>query len=95
MGWNGHSWLFSGVFSTETLLPIGSVLYGLVTLGFVAGAIGVVWDQDRSTPVLLGAAVLSTLVLIALWDGKPTLLVEKGLVGVLLNLGIVYVLVLR
>lgn len=89
MGWNGHSWLLSSVLSTETLLPIASVLYGIVALGFVVGAAGVVWEQDWHTTVLVGAAVLSTLVLVALWDGEPTLLVEKGLVGVVINLGIV------
>ena len=43
--------------------------------------------------MVIGAAVLSTLVIVTMWDGRFELLVEKGAVGVLINIGLVaYVL---
>jgi hypothetical protein len=90
MGWNGHSWLLSSHLSTETILSIASVLYIVV-----AGGVGYILDQDWAGTVLVATAVLSTVVLVVMWDGKPDLLVEKGILGVLINLGIVYWLVLR
>lgn len=95
MGWNGHSWLLSSHLSTETILSIASVLYIVAALGFVAGGVGYILDQDWAGTVLVATAVLSTGVLVVMWDGKPDLLVEKGILGVLINLGIVYWLVLR
>jgi len=92
MGWTGHSWLLSGWLPQETILLVASVLYVAVTVGFVAGAVGFVLETAWATPVLITAAVLSTVVIIAMWNGSAELLVEQGLVGVLINLGIVVAL---
>lgn len=89
MGWNGHSWLLSPVLDSGSILSAASVLYLLVTLGFVAGGIGYALGREWSSAVLIAAAILSTVVLVAMWDGKPDLLVEKGLLGVLINVGLV------
>ena len=96
MGWNGRSWLLSGVLPQDAILSIGSVLYVLVTLGFVVGGVGFALERGWWRPVVLGSAVVSTLVIVALWDGSFELLVEKGFLGVLINLGIVgYILFFR
>jgi hypothetical protein len=57
--------------------------------------VGYILDQDWAVTVLVATGVLSTVVLVVMWDGKPDLLVEEGILGVLINLGIVYLLVLR
>lgn len=85
MGWNGHSWLLSGVLSNEWILLLASVAYVVTSLGFVAGGVGYAVRQDWASQVLVGAAVLSAITIIALWDGKIELLVEKGAVGVLID----------
>lgn len=95
MGWNGHSWLLSSTLGSETILSLASVAYAVVTLGFLAGAVGLFLEEEWATPVLAGAAILSTLVLVVMWDGGTDLLVEKGIVGVLINAAIVYVLLVR
>jgi len=89
MGWTGHSWLLSGWLPQETILFVASVLYVAVTVGFVAGAVGFVLETAWAPPVLIAAAVLSTVVILAMWNGSAELLVEQGLVGVLINVGIV------
>ena len=95
MGWNGRSWLLSGLLAEGTILSVASVLYVLVAAGFLAGGAGHALGRDWATPVLVGAAVLSTVVLVAMWDGRFDLLVEKGLVGVAINVAVVALLVLR
>lgn len=96
MGWTGHSWLLSGILPQDTILALGSVFYVLVTLGFVAGGIGFVLERTWWSTVVLVSAILSTVVIVALWDGNFDLLVEKGLLGVLINLGLVgYIVVFQ
>ncbi|WP_254769133.1 hypothetical protein [Salinilacihabitans rarus] len=85
MGWNGHSWLLSSLLPEGTILSLASVLYVVVTLGFVLGGLGYVLRQGWWGPAVAGAALLSTVVLVAMWDGRFDLLVEKGVVGVLIN----------
>lgn len=94
MGWNGHSWLLSPMFSEGTILAAASVLYVGVTVGFVLGGVGVALGTDWWPPVVVGAAVLSTAVLVAMWDGRLELLVEKGAAGVAINLLLVAAVVL-
>lgn len=85
MEWNGESWVLSGVLPDGIVLGGASVLYAVVAAGFVAGASGYVLDTDWSTSVLVGSAVLSTVVLVVTWDGRFDLLVEKGIPGVFVN----------
>lgn len=95
MGWNGYSWLLSPLLPTGTVLSVGSVLYVAVALGFVAGGAGYVLRQDWAVSVIVAAAVISSVVLVAMWDGEPTLLVEKGVLGVLINGALVSLLAVR
>lgn len=87
-------WLLSSHLPIETILSIASVLYIVAALGFAAGGVDYILDQDWAVTLLVATAVLSTVVLVVMWGGKPDLLVEKGILGVLINLGIVYLLVL-
>jgi hypothetical protein len=95
MGWNGQSWLLSDLLAEGTILSLASVLYVLVAVGFPAGGVGYGLSRDWATPVLVGAAVLSTVVLVVMWDGRFDLLVEKGVVGVAINIAVVALLVFR
>jgi hypothetical protein len=67
----------------------------LVAVGFLAGGVGYALGRDWATPLLVGTAVLSTVVLVAMWDGRFDLLIEKGIVGVAINVAVVGLLVLR
>ncbi|MFB6266545.1 MAG: hypothetical protein ABEI31_02700 [Halodesulfurarchaeum sp.] len=95
MGWTGHSWLLSGVLEQGTVLGLASLGYVLVALGFVAAAAGFWLEADWWPTLLLAAATLSTVMIVVLWDGRLDLLVEKGAVGVLINVGLVGWLFLR
>jgi hypothetical protein len=95
MGWNGRSWLLSNLLTEGTVLSLASVRYVLVAVGFLAGGVGYALGRDWATPVLVGAAALSTVVIVAMLDGRFDLPVEKGVVGVAINVAVVALLVLR
>lgn len=95
MGWTGHSWLLSGTLSADAVLTLATAVYVAVTLGFVAGGVGFYLGSDWAGPVLVGTAVLSTLMLVAMWNGEVELLVEQGLLGVLINAGVAYFFLVR
>ncbi|MEF8975190.1 MAG: hypothetical protein V5A21_03055 [Halapricum sp.] len=95
MGWNGHSWLLSSILPEGTIMSLASLLYVAVALGFVAGGIGYYLQTDWAATALVAAAVLSTAVLIAMWDGRPDLLVEKGILGVVINVAVAYLVFFR
>ena len=85
MGWNGQSWLLSAVLPEGAILTLAGVLYVAVAAGFVAGGVGYVLETEWASTVLVASAVVSTVVLIATWDGRFDLLVEKGILGVAID----------
>ena len=85
-GWNGRSWLLSGVLAEGRVLAAASALFLLVALGFAAGAVGYLLSTGWWVPVLAGSAVLSAVLYVAMWDGEPTGLFEKGGLGVVVDL---------
>ena len=89
VGWNGRSWLLSGALSEGTVLDLASVLYALVAGGFVLGGVGFLLSSAWWEAVVVGSAVLSAAVILGMWDGRATQLVEKGAVGVLIDVGLV------
>ena len=92
MGWTGQSWFFTNMIGAVTTRSLASVLYVLATLGFVAGGIGIFIQQNWWRPVLVGAAVLSSAIIILFWDGSTQMLVQKGILGFLINLMILVAL---
>ncbi|WP_254764361.1 hypothetical protein [Natrinema marinum] len=96
MGWSGHSWLLSSLLPEGVILTVASVLYVAVTVGFVLGGIGYAFEWGWWKPAVVGAAVLSTVVLVVMWNGRFDLLIEQGAAGVLINIGLlVAILVLE
>lgn len=95
MGWTGESWLVSGVLGNAATRSLASVLYVLAAIAFVASGVGVFMGADWWRPVLIGTAVFSSAALLLYWDGNTQMLVEKGMLGLLINILILVVLLLR
>lgn len=79
--------------SRRSILILASVAYVLVAPGFAVGGLGYGiradwWEEDVN-----GAAVLSAVTIVVLWDGQFDLLVEKGAVGVLIDVAILVAVV--
>lgn len=93
MGWTGRSWLLTSFLGEGATRLIATVFYSFATLAFVVSGVGVLTQADWLEPLLLGSAVFSGLVILVFWDGSMELIVQKGLLGLLINIGVlVYIL---
>jgi hypothetical protein len=92
MGWTGRSWLFSPLLGDAATRALAAVLYSLATLGFVAGGIGIFAGQGWWRPLVIGSATFSSAIILLFWDGNAQLLVQKGLIGLLINAGLLVAL---
>jgi hypothetical protein len=94
MGWTGESWLFSPLLGDAATRWLATVLYGLATLGFVMGGIGIFAQQAWWRPLVIGSAAFSAVIILLFWDGGLHMLVEKGLIGFLINVALLVALLI-
>lgn len=92
MGWSGRSWIFTNFLGDATTRTLASVLYVLATIAFVAGGVGIFARADWWRPMVVGSAIFSSAIILLFWDGSMQQLVEKGLIGLLINVGILVAL---
>jgi hypothetical protein len=69
---SGHSWLLTGVLGDGLTRGIASLVAAIVTAAFVVAAGGVVLQTSWWRGLAIGAAVLSIVLVAAMWDGLPT-----------------------
>lgn len=93
MRWPDDAWLLSKFFGERLTRWVATIMLILVALAFVAGGLGLIFSQAGWNSLTLGAAVLSSVIIILLWDGKPQKLDDQGGVGLLINL-LIMVLIL-
>lgn len=89
MGWTARSWLLSPLLGEPATVLLATVLFVAVAAAFVAGGVGFLVETDWWRPVLLGAAVASTAVILVFWQGGLAMAVQKGVLGAVINLAIV------
>lgn len=92
MGWSGKSWLLTNLLGNSTTNALASLLYLVATIGFVIGSIGIFGQQDWWRPFIIGSAIFSSFTILLFWDGQMQLLVEKGLLGLVINLILLFAL---
>ncbi|MGD2207148.1 MAG: hypothetical protein PVH17_10240 [Anaerolineae bacterium] len=85
MGWTGESWLFSPLFGGAATRLLATVLYSLAAFSFVAGGVGFFAQWAWWRPVIIGSAAFSAVIILLFWDGGLQMIVEKGLIGFLIN----------
>ena len=89
MGWEGRSWLLTPILGDAGARWVATVVFGLVAAGFVVGGIGVFTQGEWWRPVMFASAVISAGMLLAFWDGGAHLIVQKGLLGFLIDVAII------
>jgi len=89
MGWTGESWLLTGAVGGDATRTLATVFYALAMVLFVVSGVGLLARGDWWRPLLLVSAVVSGIVILIFWDGTGGQLVEKGLVGFLIDVVIV------
>ena len=95
MGWTGRSWLFSAFLADSALRWLATALYAIATLGFLAGGLGLIAQQEWWEPFVIAAAAISAVTVVLFWDGGTQMLVQKGLIGLIIDIIILAVLLLR
>lgn len=86
MGWTGRSWLLSGVRSEELVRNIAGILFIASAIFFVISGISVLANMRAQRMLLMISSLVSTLVLVMFWDGRTDMLVQKGIIGVIINI---------
>jgi hypothetical protein len=94
MGWTSESWLFTPLIGDAATRALVSGLCVLATLSFVVGGIGLYAHQAWWRAVVVASAILSTAIVLLFWDGKLAMLVEKGLIALAINAGLLIVILL-
>lgn len=89
MGWTGESWVLTGIVGDGVTRMVASGLYTLAMVLFVASGVGLVARGDWWRSLLVASAGCSAIVILVFWDGSSGQLVEKGLVGFLIDLVII------
>lgn len=92
MGWTGESWLFTPLLGGPATRWLATGLYTLVTISFVVSGIGAVTRGEGWRPWMIGSAVASAAMIVLFWDGGTQYIVPKGLIGFLLDIGILVAL---
>lgn len=90
MGWTGRSWLLTNLHGDSFTRSLASGIYGLSSLGFVAGGVALILQQEWWRPVIIVSALLSSVAILLFWDGRMEMIVQKGLLGLLINLGLLF-----
>lgn len=88
MVWPDGAWAFSRLAGMEGARFTATVLLVLGTIVFVVSGAGLLSRQPWWRPLVLGAAVFSSLIYVLLWDGAFQDLADKGAIGILINAGI-------
>lgn len=84
-GWSGDSWLLSNFVTSNVSPTIATVAYAVAALGLVTAGVGLLIDQQWYRPFMLWSAVLSLVAVVSFWDGNTSQIIEKGLIGLVIN----------
>jgi len=96
MTWPDGAWAFSKLLGDGATRTLAGVLLIVAAAAFAAGGLGVFIKQAWWRPVVVGAAVFSTVLYLLFWNGKMQGMDNQGGVAILINLAIlVAVLILH
>ena len=89
MGWTGQSWLLSGFLPPGITGVAATILYAVGGIALAASGVGLLAQAEWSRPLLVSSAGLSAATILIFWDGSPEMLVQKGFLGLVINLVII------
>ncbi|MFP4023400.1 MAG: hypothetical protein ACLFVR_02650 [Thiohalospira sp.] len=91
MGWTGNSWLLDAVIPPSTIRIIAILFYSIAGMAFVVSASGFLWVKEWSNNMLIFSAIFSSISILLFFDGSTHLLVQKGLIGLIINIVVILV----
>jgi len=81
------SWLL-GSLGAQVIQTAGAAVFTALTLAFAVTAAGITLRQPWAGGWLVASSIASSLVILVFWDGNLENAVSKGLIGLLINLGL-------
>jgi hypothetical protein len=85
MVWPDGAWAFSRLLGNEGTRKLAGILLVLIAMGLITSGIGILANQTWWRPVIMGAAALSSVAYILLWNGRIQNLDGQGAVALLIN----------
>ncbi len=95
MGWTGKSWLLTNLLGDGATHTLATTFYTLSAFLFLIASVGIFANQDWNRPWLVAASIVSSIAIVIFWDGHFNLIVQKGLLGLLINVAILLTIYLR
>lgn len=95
MGWTGQSWLLGDPASVSWLKWFALSLYTVSAAFFIVSGIGLMFNKIWYMHWLLISAVISSMSIILFFDGKFDMLVQKGLIGLIINFALIVYIMIR
>lgn len=90
MGWSGKSWLFTNLIGDGPARLLASIFYILSIVGFIIAGVGILSQQEWWRVIVIISASLSAATIVLFWDGSMQYIVQKGLLGLLINAAILF-----
>lgn len=94
MGWTGNSWILSSSKERSFIRFISGTLFIIAAISFLISGIGVFLNAVWWEILILVSVVFSSLILLFFWDGKFDMMIQKGVIGLLINFVIVAIILL-
>lgn len=89
MGWTGQSWLFSSFLKDSMLRPLAGILFTIAVFLFIISGISVFFQPEWLNTILLISSIFSSIILVLFWDGSTHMIVQKGIIGLIINLVVI------
>jgi hypothetical protein len=86
--WNGQSWLLTRTLGDQITMTLATIVFPVTTLVFLVAGGALVAQQEWFATWAVAGAILSIAAIVGFWDGKPDHPIEKGLLGIIIDVGI-------
>ena len=94
--WPDGSWVFAKLLGNDPTRVVASFSLVVAAIGLAVGGIAILLGQAWWQPLVIGSLIFSSLLYIAMWNGRIERLSDQGVIGLLINLAIlIAVLVFR
>ncbi len=87
--WPDGSWALSGLIGNQGVHSVAAVLFSLVAAGFAVSGIALIARQSWWGPLASVTAIVATVALVLLWNGRLQGLDAQGAYAILINAAIV------
>ena len=88
-GWTGESWLLSRLLEESTTRMVATLGYSASLIGFMVGGASLLLGRDWWRPLIIASTIVSSATIALFWDGEVSKLVDKGLIGLLINIAMI------